>query len=203
MEKRLHRNEQDKMIAGVCAGLAEYFDVDVTWIRIAFVIAVIAGASGILAYVILWIAVPARPFIPGTFNQPSGRYNAGYNPESGRYNADYRVYEDKKEPTAYSAYSVPEPPVMVKPKGSNNGRMIAGLLLICFGAFFMLDEFDVIPYWFDFDKLWPLVFIIPGILIISRSGKKNALKEEMKTEEFTAAPANETGEATTTEEPKI
>jgi phage shock protein PspC (stress-responsive transcriptional regulator) len=51
MEKKLQRIEQEKMIAGVCTGLAEYFDIDVTWIRIAFVIAVLAGASGILVYV--------------------------------------------------------------------------------------------------------------------------------------------------------
>lgn len=45
MEKKLTRNEQEKTVAGVCAGLAEYFDVDVTWIRIAFVLAVLAGFS--------------------------------------------------------------------------------------------------------------------------------------------------------------
>ena len=43
MEKKLQRNQQDKMIAGVCSGLADYFDVDVTWVRIAFVVAVMVG----------------------------------------------------------------------------------------------------------------------------------------------------------------
>lgn len=162
MEKKLQRNEQEKIIAGVCAGLADYFEVDVTWVRVAFVIAVLAGLSGILAYIILWIAIPARPYIPGTFNAPYGK---------GRYNADYRVYEDKASNDSYTSYTVPEPPQ--KRNKNGNGRMIAGLIMVGFGAFFLLDEFNVIPYWFDFDKLWPLIFIIPGILIISKNGKTN------------------------------
>ncbi|NEU07301.1 PspC domain-containing protein [Flavihumibacter sp. R14] len=164
MEKKLQRNEQDKMLAGVCAGLAEYFDVDVTWIRIAFVVATLAGFSGVLAYIILWIAVPAKPFIPGA-----------YNSHQSRYSADYRVYEESKEPSAYNTYTVPEPPVPARKAG--NGRMIAGLVLVAFGAFFLLDEFNVIPYWFDFDKLWPLIFIIPGILIISKNGRRPSFNE--------------------------
>ena len=168
MEKKLQRNEQDKMLAGVCSGLAEYFDVDVTWIRIAFVVATMAGFSGVLAYIILWIAVPAKPFIPGV-----------YNSRQSRYNADYRVYEESKDASTYNTYTVPEPPVRVRKAG--NGRMIAGLVLVAFGAFFLLDEFDVIPYWFDFDKLWPLIFIIPGILIISKNGRGPSVNEGTNT----------------------
>jgi phage shock protein PspC (stress-responsive transcriptional regulator) len=176
MEKKLLRNEQDKMLAGVCSGLADYFDVDVTWIRIAFVVATLAGFSGVLAYIILWIAVPARPFIPGAPYQGSSRYTA-----------DYRV---KPEPAGYTSttQTVTGEPVL-PPRKSGNGRMIAGLLLVAFGAYFLLDEFNVIPYWFDFDKLWPLIFIIPGLLIISKNGKRRHYHEEEKihTEPTTAA----------------
>ena len=208
MEKKLQRNEQDKVLAGVCSGLADYFDVDVTWIRVAFVVATIAGFSGVLAYIILWIAVPARPYMPGN-------YNSAY----GRYNTDYRVYEDKKEPESFNAYPGDAPSETVyTPKKSGNGRMIAGLLLVAFGAYFLLDEFNIIPYWFDFDKLWPLVFIIPGILIISKNGKGKRYKEETIFEqEHTTSPTDSTGTTssttstsgtvsttgTTTEEPKL
>lgn len=207
MEKKLQRNEKDKMLAGVCAGLADYFDVDVTWIRIAFVVATMAGFSGILAYIILWIAVPAKPYIPGS-----------YDPGSGRYNADYRVYEDKAPPSSYTSNTVPEPPQSaLKARRSGNGRMIAGLIMVGFGAFFLLDEFNVIPYWFDFDKLWPLIFIIPGILIISKNGKKRNYDEQsninykeasnIKTDDTTSASnttsTNATGPVTTQEEPKL
>jgi len=185
MEKKLQRNEQDKMLAGVCSGLADYFDVDVTWIRIAFVVATLAGFSGVLAYIILWIAVPARPFMPGA-----------YNPGRNRYSADYRVYEERKEASPYSAYTVPEPPVPARKSG--NGRMIAGLVLVAFGAFFLLDEFNVIPYWFDFDKLWPLIFIIPGILIISKNGRRPSEGDEMNYRASDIPPAASSASASNT-----
>jgi phage shock protein PspC (stress-responsive transcriptional regulator) len=53
------RTERGKMIAGVCAGLAEQFDISVTVIRLAFVLASLFSAgTGILVYVILWIVMP-------------------------------------------------------------------------------------------------------------------------------------------------
>ena len=56
--KRLFRNENDKVIGGVCGGLAAYFGLDTILVRIIFVVLAFAGA-GILAYLILWIAVPS------------------------------------------------------------------------------------------------------------------------------------------------
>ncbi|GET33737.1 hypothetical protein PbJCM13498_26000 [Prolixibacter bellariivorans] len=60
--KRLIRSRTDRMIAGVCGGLAEYFDLDVSIIRILFVVLTIftAGFPGILVYIIMWIVVPEQ-----------------------------------------------------------------------------------------------------------------------------------------------
>jgi phage shock protein C len=59
--KRLYRSRDDQMIAGVCAGLAEYLDVDPTLVRLAMVLFTLVGGSGILVYVIAWIVMPERP----------------------------------------------------------------------------------------------------------------------------------------------
>ena len=56
--KRVYRNGDDKVLGGVCAGTSAYFDIDPVWLRIAFVVAVIFGGSGILLYIILWIIIP-------------------------------------------------------------------------------------------------------------------------------------------------
>ncbi len=56
--RRLYRIEREGTIAGVCAGLASYFNIDVTIVRILFVIAGISAGPGVLAYIILWIAMP-------------------------------------------------------------------------------------------------------------------------------------------------
>jgi phage shock protein C len=60
-KKRLVRSSTDKKIAGVCGGLADYFDLDVTIIRICWLLAVLFAGTGILAYIILWIALPVAP----------------------------------------------------------------------------------------------------------------------------------------------
>ena len=59
-EKRLVRLDSDRMIAGVCSGLAAYFDIDVALVRLAFVLVEVAtaGAGGIMAYLILWVIMP-------------------------------------------------------------------------------------------------------------------------------------------------
>jgi phage shock protein C len=58
--KRLMRSA-DKKIAGVCGGLADYFDVDKTVVRLCWLLAVLFAGTGILAYIILWIVLPAAP----------------------------------------------------------------------------------------------------------------------------------------------
>ena len=58
MEKRLVRNVQDKKIAGVCAGLADYLDIDATLVRGLQILFTLLGGSGILAYLMLWLIMP-------------------------------------------------------------------------------------------------------------------------------------------------
>lgn len=60
-KKRLMRSSTDKKIAGVCAGLADYFDLDATIVRIVWALAVLCAGTGVLAYVILWIVLPLAP----------------------------------------------------------------------------------------------------------------------------------------------
>ena len=58
MEKRLVRNVQDKKIAGVCAGVAHYLDIDPTIVRVVWGVLAFCYGAGIVAYIILWIIAP-------------------------------------------------------------------------------------------------------------------------------------------------
>lgn len=58
--KRFLRSKTDRKIAGVCGGIAEYFNIDATLIRVLFAVAVIAGGGGILIYLITWILTPEQ-----------------------------------------------------------------------------------------------------------------------------------------------
>ena len=60
--KKLYRSDENKMLAGVCGGIAEYFGVDPTLIRLAWVVFSLLGGSGLLAYIIAAIIMPERPY---------------------------------------------------------------------------------------------------------------------------------------------
>jgi phage shock protein C len=90
MEKKLYRDPYHKVIGGVCAGLAEYLDMDITVVRLLFAFAFFIAGVGFVPYIILWIVLPKKyynPFItpsdPATVNYivppvvPKQRSNAG------------------------------------------------------------------------------------------------------------------------------
>lgn len=61
MSNRLYRSRDERMIAGVCGGIADYLDVDPTLVRLAFVLLALGPFPGFLAYLILMLVVPLEP----------------------------------------------------------------------------------------------------------------------------------------------
>jgi phage shock protein C len=59
--RRLYRSRSDRKLAGVCGGLAQFFGLDPTLIRVLFVVLAVLGGSGILIYLAMWIMVPNQP----------------------------------------------------------------------------------------------------------------------------------------------
>lgn len=59
--RKLYRAKDDRMLAGVCGGLAEYFKIDATVVRLLFVIGTVLGGPGLLAYIICLILMPLEP----------------------------------------------------------------------------------------------------------------------------------------------
>jgi phage shock protein C len=59
--RKLYRSRDDRKVAGVCGGLAQYFNIDPTLIRVLFVVTALLGGPGLLAYLLLWIVVPEEP----------------------------------------------------------------------------------------------------------------------------------------------
>lgn len=65
--RKLMRSTADKKVGGVCAGLGNYFDVDVTLVRVLWLLAVFCAGTGLLLYLILWIVLPVEPlYVPVT-----------------------------------------------------------------------------------------------------------------------------------------
>ena len=62
MDKRLYKSDTNKVFAGVCGGIGEFFGVDPTWIRLAWVGFCLAGGSGIIAYILACFIVPNKVY---------------------------------------------------------------------------------------------------------------------------------------------
>ncbi len=58
---KLYRSIRDRMVAGVCGGIAEYFKIDSTIVRIIFLFLLLGRGGGLLAYIIAWIVIPESP----------------------------------------------------------------------------------------------------------------------------------------------
>lgn len=196
MEKRLFRNEHEKVVAGVSSGIAEYMEVDVTIIRLLFVLSTIfLVGTGILVYIIMWIVVPVN-------NDPAARFskfNDFFKDQNNPYQSSRPFGSPKStgEPTApfqnWTSSTVDTDPAAgwkktddFKPyqkSNSETGRTVAGLFLLVIGIYFFMDEFNLIPFDFRLTKLWPLVFVAIGASFIIKSKNKSAW-ENWKNQDF-------------------
>jgi len=214
MDKRLFRNEHDKVIAGVSSGVAEYMEVDVTIIRLLFVLStVFLVGTGILVYIVMWIVVPVN-------NDPAKRFSrfndfyAGKNPfnSPNAFSQPPNTPETPPPSAAWTSSTINEQPFKAeqktqdfKPYQKNNnetGRTVGGLFLLVVGLYFLMSEFDFIPYWFSISKLWPLVFVAIGVSFILKSKRKNAW-EDWKREQEQNMNAGNTAQQPATPEPAV
>jgi phage shock protein C len=153
--KKFYRSRTDKVVAGVCGGLAEYFDIDPVLVRLLFVILTIAAGGGVLAYIILWIVTKEKPVDFSQIQNPPTMEN----PKTNYQEPQGSQEQQKNDPFRY-------PPHRHKDRGS----LIGGLVLITLGALFLADEF--IPH-VSFGDLWPIILVVIGIgLLINATARR-------------------------------
>lgn len=168
MDRKLYRDELHKKIGGVCAGLAEYFNVDVAIVRLVFVLALIFHGGGGLVYIILWIVLPKKVYI---FNDPKVDYTV---PPQNPGNTTFQGSTFQNNPfqnNPFQGNPVPNQPYPVKPRSSSLAAIIIGVVLIIVGGSILLDDFDILPDW-DFWQLWPLVIVAVGCMLIFSGEQK-------------------------------
>ncbi len=160
-KKKLYRTVNNKVIAGVAGGLAEYFDVDVVIFRLLFVLLLVFGGGGLLAYIIMWIVVPAEP-VPLNYNSSSSTTQSG---ETGQ---DTSAGNDPSEPQATYAATT-------KKSGTSNASLVAGIILIAMGILFLVNR--MIP-WVNLGNFWPVLLIIGGFFIIDPNILKSKNRQQ-------------------------
>ena len=188
MPSRLYRSRSEKMIAGVCGGLGEYFDVDPVLIRLLFVITALISGIGLLAYVVLWILVPRegsevipreqvlRGEVEELYHEtrerldPSGSPPRGTEPETSEASA-------RGEPAGV-ADDVPEPPMPPTPYGESvpvedrrrRRQHWAGAILIVIGVLFLAQNLGLL-WWIQARYAWPLVLVGIGAWLLFGRGR--------------------------------
>ena len=179
MEKKLYRNEHDKVIAGVASGVATYMQVDVTIIRLLFVLSTIfLGGAGMLVYIVLWAVSPINNDPTLKFKQFNDFYNRQEPSPFNSGDVFNNPYEDPTQtkwntPNTAGEFN-PFPPKKIR--GNETGRTIIGLVLLVLGVYFLLRQLNIVPVWFNIFhvyKLWPLAIVAFGISLIFKKQRKN------------------------------
>lgn len=165
MEKKLQRNTQEGALAGVCAGLADYFAIDKTWIRVAFVISVFFAGYGIgllgpIVYIVLWIVLPVKSFAfpKDPFHVDYRAYQTDYRSPAAEETDTYRTHEQSQANFKGDIYQA-------VPRRKSKDRYTAGIILLSIGVFFLLHQLDLF-YWRDVLRYWPVVLIVIGLASI-------------------------------------
>lgn len=143
--KRLYKSRKNKVIDGVCGGIAEYFDVDPVIVRIAFVLFLFLGGSGLLAYIIGMIIIPSQ--------------------HSLEQAEQSEVVSQTPAPSQQDESKIKTEPEKTPPPSHSNNSLLIGIILVILGAIFLMGNFSFFhsPYWWIRNHLWDL--IIPGIMI--------------------------------------
>ncbi|MBN2395151.1 MAG: PspC domain-containing protein [Candidatus Atribacteria bacterium] len=139
MVKRLYRSKKDSMLGGVCGGIAEYFDIDSTLVRILAVLVVLLGGVGVIAYIIAWIVIPL-------------------NPDHERHRDQQANSQMKNQEEKIIGFDHSDP--------DKNRYVWGGLILIFVGLFFLMKNF--FPR-FILIKFWPVILVVVGIVLIIQS----------------------------------
>ncbi|MBI3259024.1 MAG: PspC domain-containing protein [Ignavibacteriae bacterium] len=139
--QRAYRLRKGKVIGGVCAGIAEYFDIDPVLLRIGFAVSFFVYGTGFLLYIILMIALPYKDeiteYAANTTDTPE--------PQNSSFENDY--YSERAN-------------------GKSKRNLMGGIILVTLGLIFLAGNYcpDI-----DFSNLWPLLLVAIGATTIYNS----------------------------------
>lgn len=144
--KKIYRSNDDYIIAGVSTGIADYFQIDTTLVRIIFVLLAIGGGSGILIYLVLWLVIPKEK---------------GKEVKIDRGKEIKEFVEDVGKKTQTAASEIRSEVKSSKQRGS-----FFGLVLIILGVAILVER--IAPIEIEWNYVWPGVLIFLGLYLVFR-----------------------------------
>lgn len=156
--RRLYKSKKNKTIAGVCGGIAEYFDIDPVVVRLIFILFLFIGGSAIIAYIIGAIIMPNPP-------------------EEHVESTDNDTKAPSKKPSTKTVQKEPAP--VPSPASRSKPSLIIGIILVLVGAYFLMGNLPFLRqyyWWFRWhlrDFFVPGIFIVIGIILLIQGTRKN------------------------------
>ncbi len=150
-DRKLTRSTTDRILAGVCGGIGRYFEIDPVVIRMVFVLSALFGGIGIFIYIVLALIIPSDTEVSDRNVVNEVKKNAEEFGQSIKSSAN-RFREEVKSTDTY------------------HRRNWFGVALVILGILLILSNFGLFQI-FNFGRLWPLILVILGFLILFREKK--------------------------------
>ena len=163
MNRRLYRCRENRVLAGVASGVAEFFDLDPTLVRVLWFISILFGGIGLIVYIGMAIIVPIEPLsIDGTAGGDHGA-------PSGEGTAVVDHGAPSGEGTVVAAEGHRH-----APHGDGRGTMFVGLVLILFGGLALIDT--LLPSWVDAGRYLVPAFVVGlGVLLVANAVRREPM----------------------------
>ena len=148
MNSTLKRLRKNKVFGGVCAGLAQYLNIDPIILRVVFILLTLLNGIGLLIYVIFWIVLPLQSFEEAYMINVEGSTPSGNTQTTADYITDNETLQSQK---------------------SGRSRIVIGVILIGVGFIFLVDK--IVPS-FSFTDVVPFIILLSGVALLIDSLRK-------------------------------
>lgn len=175
-DRKIYRSRKDKMVGGVCGGVAEYFDIDPTIVRLVAVLLFFAEGIGLLLYIVSWVVIPERSGSAKNYDERTNTIDVeGYsyndddsNQQEEKINYDFE--EDNKHQSGEKTGFEKETAKSRDDATDDKSQRTIGVILVGLGSLFLLD--NIFPY-FRWHRFWPLVLVGFGIILLLKGVNNN------------------------------
>jgi len=156
--RRLYRSETDRMIAGLCGGLGEYFLIDPVIVRLIAVLLAFASGVGVIVYILLWIIVPTKSRIGATPQEVVKENVESIRERAEEFGHEVQTAFGQRQPTTGE---------QAQPAAPTAGTWLLGAIIILIGLIFLLQNFGLF-WWWKWGNLWPIILVVIGIALLVR-----------------------------------
>jgi phage shock protein PspC (stress-responsive transcriptional regulator) len=173
----------DRIIGGVCSGLAEGFHVETLWVRLAFVVLAFLQGAGVLLYVVLWVLMPERagqrPVAQTAFDSMGNDVKRAWadlraqfgsvrpaTPPASQSTAAPTPPSSSPQSSASGETAQPPPGAPVgTPPASRNSSFILGAILVVVGVAFLIANTGLL----NWSVIWPAMLVALGVALLVRN----------------------------------